>query len=193
MTETLFPLGIVETVSLFKVLLAITALLALIMIPALISSNKPLQVGQAAYYYLMKAFGLSLIGLSLFTILLHLLTGSLFPIEPHFGVLLTFAVGALIVLTFHKLAMMLDPAASLVIKTIFLFGFQTLGFIMMTFSGLCIGVHLLRYRYVIDWEVPVSILIIGILTTLVFSQLTTAAVASKHTFIATILKPKRKK
>ncbi len=193
MTATLFPFGIHESMSVILILVGIFALFALLLIPSLLAEDgKPLMTAQAIYCYLMKSFGIVLGGLALFTLLLHLLAGTIFPIEAHLAPLFVFVVGVWIVLYFSKLSAMLDSASSLVPKIVFLFGFQLLGVLLLTFSGLSIGIEFLQFGHVENVEVSASVLLIAFVMLLIFSRMTTKELHAKHGLFA-LLKPKRRK
>lgn len=192
MIETIFPFGLTETMALVILVIGAFTMFSLMMIPSLLSGGKPLLVGQAVHCYLMKTFGLILVGVSLFPLILHLFAGTILPIEAHYGPILIFVVGLWIVLYFNQVTQSLDPIAAAVSKTVFLFGFQMIGFVLLTFGGLSIGLSFLQLRSVPAWEVPASILLIGVFVVLMFSKAAILELRSRHGFM-TIVKPKRKK
>ncbi len=145
-------------------------------IPSLMSapSAKPEAIARSIACYILKGFGLLLIGVSLVPMLYNLLTASVLPHPVLLSIVLLFVVGVGTVVQAHRMLQMTDDASSAVSRAIFHHACEVFGSIVSLVAFLSLMLSIIVRENVQGWELPVSILMISTLLAFSFSLHRTA-------------------
>ncbi len=131
---------------------------------------KPEAVAQAIAYYLMKALGVLLMIAGGLPLVFAVVSGVLPSMTTAYGFLLTFLVGVGTLTHYSRLVSQLDEKSVAVPRAIFAHGFEVIGASVGLLSALWLLLSFTLTNTVADWELPSTLLLFGVFTTLMFSM-----------------------
>ncbi|OGJ54915.1 hypothetical protein A3D11_02965 [Candidatus Peribacteria bacterium RIFCSPHIGHO2_02_FULL_49_16] len=153
------PAGIVALIS---SLLLLFALFALILIPSLArDAAKPQDIGEAMYCYFAQSTGIILMSVGGLPILYSVLTRVPLASLTYSALLFIFAIGGLVFLWHDHISHHLPESAVLVIRTVYLFAWKFIGFIIFLFTLISFVLHIL-----LNGTVTTDILLIHLIVAL---------------------------
>jgi hypothetical protein len=143
----------------------------LLFIPSLlVTGAKPEGVGRAITAYMLKTLGLIFVGLSAVEFTYGLIVTHL-PSYPIFSVLaLLFAIGVALMIHASRILQSIDSASSVVVKLIFFHSLEVLGVLTAVISALFVGVTFVMTKQLLKWELPTTLILLGVITALVSSM-----------------------
>ena len=144
---------------------------AILFIPSLlVTGAKPEGVGRAITAYMLKTLGLIFVGLSAVEFTYGLIV-TRFPAYPILMILiLLFAVGVTLLIHASRILQTIDSASSIVVKLIFFHSLEVLGVLTAVISALFVGVTFVMTKQLLKWELPTTLILLGVITALVSSM-----------------------
>ncbi len=139
-------------------------------IPSLmVTGAKPEGVAKAICCYMWKTIGLVIMGMSVVQITYGVVTNQL-PDYPVLGVLLLFMmIGIGIMVHISRVVAGIDEASSVVPRLVFTYTCEVIGGLIALFSALTMGIGFLLTSVVTDWEMPSTMLLLGLVLMLASS------------------------
>ncbi|MDD4318833.1 MAG: hypothetical protein PHW10_00690 [Candidatus Peribacteraceae bacterium] len=117
--------------------LAVTAVLALLLIPSLLRGNsRPETVGKALYCHLLQTAGIALMTVSGLPALVGVAAGLAFPPRSYLIMLIVFAVGGTVFLWHESMQRTMDASAKAVPALLYHYGLKAYGFATVLLSVL---------------------------------------------------------
>lgn len=94
-----------------------------------------------------------------------------FPAYPLLSILtLLFAVGVALIIHASRILQTIDSASSVVLKLIFFHSLEVLGVLTAIIAVLFIGITFVMTKQFIKWELPATLVLLGVITALVSSM-----------------------
>ncbi len=170
MSDATMSLGLLQSGYALVLPLALFGVFLLFYIPAMmVTDAKPMAVGQAIVCYIMKTLGILLMTTSILPLLYSLMNNTVPQDKSLYSLLLVFVVGLGILVHFSSVSQKVDEPSVVVIRSIFSHGFEVLGMILAVFSGLTLMLQFLLTESFQDWQMPATMLVVGLMFSLLFS------------------------
>ncbi len=169
--DTSFALDIFQSGQLLWLPLALFLAFIVLYIPSLmVAEAKPMAVGQAIFCYFMKTVGILLMAASIVPLAYNLMSNTVPDITTLYSLVLFLVVGLGIVVHFSRVAYELDEASVVVVRSVFCHCFEAIGALLAIFSGLSLMMMFLVNHVLLDWQMPATLFLLGLLTMLLFSM-----------------------
>ncbi len=204
-------LQFLQPVTIALVPAAIFLAMVLVLIPSLLATSapKPEAIVSAITCYMMKAFGLLLIGVSALILLYNLLYAftavmtagtsnavvlvdilktTLLPGPVVSSLVFVLAVGIGILTHFNRALSVIDSASVAVPRAIFTNGCMALGCVLGVLSSITLVAGILVTSRIESWQLPASVLLLSILLTLSCSL---HAPRHHHSFVSKVMVKKK--
>ena len=154
--------GLFQSSVLITSFFGILAMFTLIMIAGLqVTGAKPEAVAKATSCYIMKTFGLVVLGLSAVQVTFALITLQLPDIQSLLGLVLLFVIGIGIMVYESGIVSGIDAASKSVPHAIFNYSAKLIGGVIAVISGLSLMMTFILGRSVAGWEMSASLLLLG--------------------------------
>lgn len=167
----MFYFSILQPFYILLVPATIFTVFIMLFIPSMMftTNPRPEAIGRAIACYILKAFGLILIGIAAIPVLYNLLVSSLLPLDTMLGLALVFVVGLGILVQANIILGNIDDASVAVPRAIFHHACEVLGALTAVTSGLAVMIAFLESDSNSGWQVPASLLIVGLILMISFS------------------------
>jgi|GEM_PF-1396332 len=167
MTPTL-SLGLLQSSAILYLAVFIALTFVLILIPGLmVPGAKAEKITKATTCYLIKTIGMLLVGVSVIQILYGFMTLNLPEFPSLFAVLLVLVIGlGLIVHMSRVIHETVDDASETVPRLVFSHTLEVVGILITVVAGLSMILTFILRQNLDGWEMPATMLLVGILLAL---------------------------
>lgn len=141
----------------------ILQLLAFLLIPQILQSRNPKEVGHAIFCYLMEGLGLLLMSVgSIPTFIAAFSPSGLHP-EVYLGLLLVFATGGILFLWHDQQIREMDAEVKAIPAAIYFYTIKTVGYLCVVFAalGIALSITLGAVSTAGWWTAPIVVLLYG--------------------------------
>lgn len=165
-----FTFGLFQASYIMTIPVIVFLTFVLLYIPSMmVSGAKPDAVGKGIACYLMKAFGILLMAISMLPLLYNLVSDTLPPMSTVSGLLMVFVFGMGIVVHYSNISHTIEESSVVVVRTVFTHGFEVLGALIALLSMLSLLLTFMLTQTVDGWQMPATSLLFGLMIMLMFS------------------------